>query len=309
MRNRQPRIVVVGSANTDLVVRVPRLPRPGETVIGGTFATAGGGKGANQAVAAARAGGHVVFVAKVGADAMGDAAIASYRAEGIDTTHVARDAASPSGVALILVDAAGENSIAVAGGANDRLLPADVDRARDAIAAADVLLVQLEVPLETVRHAAAIARAAGVPVILNPAPARPLDAGLLADVAILTPNETEAQLLTGRRGIDDESAAAVADDLVALGPAAAVITLGRRGAFLATAGAVRHVPAFPATPIDTVAAGDVFNGCLAVAIAEGRGLPEAVRFAAAGAAISVTRRGAQDSAPRRHEIDQLAGSP
>jgi ribokinase len=305
MADHKPRIVVVGSANTDLVVRVPTLPRPGETVIGGTFATAGGGKGANQAVAAARAGGHVVFVAKVGADAMGDAAIASYRAEGIDTTHVTRDAASPSGVALILVDAAGENSIAVAGGANDRLLPADVDRARAAIEAADVLLVQLEVPLETVRRAVAIARAAGVPVILNPAPARPLDGPLLADVAILTPNETEAALLTGRPSIDEHSAAAAAADLVALGPAAAVITLGVRGAFLVAGGPGLHVPAFPVRPVDTVAAGDVFNGCLAVAIAEGRGLPDAVRFAAAGAALAVTRCGAQDSAPRRDEIEGL----
>lgn len=303
MADRKPRIVVVGSVNTDLVVRVPMLPRPGETAIGGTFATAGGGKGANQAVAAARAGGDVVFVAKVGADTMGDAAIASYRAEGVDTAHVTRDTATPSGVALILVDLHGENIIAVASGANDRLLPADVDRARERIAAADVLLVQLEVPLETVRHAAAIARAAGVRVILNPAPARPLDAALLGDVAILTPNETEAAALTGRHGIDTQSVAAAAADLLALGPAAAVITLGGRGAFLAGGGTGLHVPAFPVTPVDTVAAGDVFNGCLAVAIAEGRGLAEAVRFAAAAAAVSVTRRGAQDSAPERHEID------
>jgi ribokinase len=306
MTSHPARVVVVGSANTDLVVRVPTLPRPGETVIGGTFASVGGGKGANQAVAAARAGGQVVFVAKVGIDAMGTAAIASYQAEGVDTTHVTRDAATPSGVALILLDAAGENSIAVASGANERLLPADVDRARDAITAADVLLLQLEVPLETVRYAAAIARAAGVRVILNPAPARPLDAGLLADVAILTPNETEAELLTGRRGIDEHSAAGAAADLIALGPHAVVITLGARGAFLAAGDSGLHVPAFPATPVDTVAAGDVFNGCLAVAIAEGCGLAAAVRFAAAGAAISVTRRGAQNSAPLRREIEHVA---
>jgi len=307
MADHAPRIVVVGSANTDLVVRVPTLPRPGETVIGGTFASVGGGKGANQAVAAARAGGQVTFVAKLGVDAMGDAAIAAYRADGIDVAHVTRDAATPSGVALILVDEAGENSIAVAGGANDRLLPADVDRAREAIAAADVLLVQLEVPLETVRRAVGLAREAGTKVLLNPAPARPLDAALLSGVTIITPNETEAALLTGRRDIGEHSAAAAAADLVALGPAAAVITLGSRGAFLAAAGTGLHVPPFPVRPVDTVAAGDVFNGCLAVAVAEGRGLSDAVRFAAAGAAISVTRRGAQDSAPTRHEIEALCG--
>jgi ribokinase len=304
MASRPTRIVVVGSANTDLVVRVPTLPRPGETVLGGTFASVGGGKGANQAVAAARAGGQVAFVAKVGADAMGDAAIAGYRAEGIDTTHVTHDAAMPSGVALILVDAAGENSIAVAGGANDRLLPADVDRAREAIAAADVLLVQLEIPLETVRHAVALAKVAGVPVILNPAPARPLDAALLADVAILTPNETEAEVLTGHR-VTHEHAADAAERLLSLGATAVAITLGGHGAFVRERSAVVHVPAFAVAPVDTVAAGDVFNGCLAVAVAEGRGLVEAVRFASAAAAIAVTRRGAQDSAPTRHEIEAL----
>ena len=200
-------IVVVGSANTDLVVRVPSLPRPGETVIGGTFASVGGGKGANQAVAAARAGGRTTFIAKLGADAMGDAALAAFAADGIDTTFVTRDPTTPSGVAFILVDDRGENSIAVAAGANDRLLPADIDRAAAAIRAADILLVQLEIPLETVRHAVATAHAAGVPVILNPAPARPLDPGLLAQVAILTPNETEAELLTGHKVIDERSAA------------------------------------------------------------------------------------------------------
>ena len=180
MPSSSANIVVVGSANTDLVVRVPTLPRPGETVIGGTFASVGGGKGANQAVAAARAGGRTTFITKLGADAMGDAAVAAFAADGIDTTFITRDPATPSGVAFIIVDDRGENSIAVASGANDRLTPADVDRASAAIRAADILLVQLEIPLETVRHAITVAHAAGVPVILNPAPARPLDAGLLA---------------------------------------------------------------------------------------------------------------------------------
>lgn len=307
MPPRPPRIVVVGSANTDLVMRVRQLPRPGETVLGGTFASVPGGKGANQAVAAARAGGQTTFVAKVGADAMGDAAIAAYRDAGIDTAHVTRHATSPSGVALIVVDENGENAIAVASGANDLLLPDDVDRARAAIAAADVLLLQLEVPLETVRHAIAVAAAAGVRVILNPAPARPLDDSVLSGVWLVTPNETEAAMLTGTSAADLDAAAAAAD-LIARGPRAAVITLGGRGAFVRDSGTAVDVPAYPVRPVDTVAAGDVFNGCLAVAVAEGRDLADAVRFATAGAAVSVTRRGAQDSAPSRPEIDAFVAT-
>ena len=307
MPPRPPRIVVVGSANTDLVMRVRYLPRPGETVLGGTFASVLGGKGANQAVAAARAGAHTTFVAKVGTDAMGDAAIAAYRAVGIDTTHVSRHESSPSGVAIVVVNEAGENAIAVASGANGMLLPADVDRARPEIAMADVLLLQLEVPLETVRHAIAVAQAAGVRVILNPAPARPLDEALLAAVWLVTPNETEAAMLTGSSPAGFDVAAAAAH-LIAHGPRAAVITLGGRGAFVRDSGTALHVPAYPVHPVDTVAAGDVFNGCLAVAVAEGRDLADAVRFATAGAALSVTRRGAQDSAPGRPEIDALVAS-
>ncbi|MFM9197849.1 MAG: ribokinase, partial [Planctomycetia bacterium] len=277
-------------------------PRPGETVIGGTFTSVGGGKGANQAVAAARAGGSTTLIAKLGADAMGDAAVAAFAAEGIDTTFISRDPVTASGVAFILVDDRGENSIAVASGANDRLLPADIDRARDAIRAADILLVQLEIPLDTVRHAVAVAHAAGVPVILNPAPARPLDAGLLAQVAILTPNETEAELLTRLAVTDEPSAAVAAGRLIAAGPRSVVITLGRRGAVVAEAAATAHVAGHDVAAVDTVAAGDVFNGCLAVALAEGKSLVEAAAFANAAAAIAVTRHGAQASAPRRDEI-------
>jgi ribokinase len=303
MASTPARIVVVGSTNTDLVVRVPSLPRPGETVIGGTFASVGGGKGANQAVAAARAGGSTIFITKLGADAMGDAAIAAFAAEAIDTTFITREPATPSGVAFILMDDRGENSIAVASGANDRLLPADIDCAHDAIRAADILLVQLEIPLDTVRHAVAVAHAAGVPVILNPAPARKLDPELLAQVSILTPNETEAELLVGMRVTDVGSAAAAAGRLRATGPRSAVITLGRRGAVVADAAATAHVAGHDVVAVDTVAAGDVFNGCLAVALAEGKSLAEAAAFANAAAAISVTRHGAQASAPRRDEID------
>ena len=300
------RIVVVGSINVDLVVRVANLPRPGETVLGGRFASVPGGKGANQAVAAARAGGHTTFVARVGDDSMGHAAIEAFRGEGIETDFITVTPHAPTGVALILVDAVGENSIAVAGGANDRLSFDDIERARPAIEAADVLLLQLEVPLEAVTRAVSIAQSAGTRVILNPAPARPLPAALLARVDILTPNETEGESLASRGYAPAPSAAdaeALAGALLGLGPRAVILTRGAAGALVAAADDRTHVPAFSVEPLDTVAAGDVFNGCLAVMLAEGLDLVAATRFAAAAAAISVTREGAQTSAPRRGEIE------
>ena len=305
-RARSGRIVVVGSINVDLVVRVATLPLPGETVLGGRFASVHGGKGANQAVAAARVGGHTTFVARVGDDSMGRSAINAFQAEGIETDFITVTPECPTGVALILVDAAGENSIAVAGGANDRLSADDIERARPAIEAADVVLLQLEVPLAAVAHAVSIARAAGARVILNPAPACPLPATLLAGVDILTPNETEAETLAAR-GSDTVPSSAdtetLAGMLLGLGPRAVVVTLGAAGALVAVAADRTYVPAFPVEPRDTVAAGDVFNGCLAVRLAEGLDLVAATRFAAAAAAISVTREGAQASAPHRDEIE------
>ena len=298
-------IVVAGSANTDLIVNVPHLPRPGETVLGGDFVVAGGGKGANQAVAAARAGGAVEFVARLGRDAFGDAQVAAWARDSIGTRFVVRDDQAPSGVALIFVDQAAENVIAVAPGANDRLTPEDIDQAMESVAAASILMLQLEIPMETVLHAARKARAAGVRVLLNPAPARPLSPELLRNVSILTPNRTEAEILTGIPVVDEASAYKAARHLLALGPEAVVITLGGEGACVVTSGADWLVPAFPVTPVDTVAAGDVFNGALAVALAEGLDWREAAGFASAAAAISVTRRGAQDSAPHRREIVAL----
>lgn len=298
-------IVVIGSSNTDLILRLDHLPRPGETVLGGAFATAAGGKGANQAVAAARAGGQVTFVARLGRDPFGDAALAGLVREGLDTRFVGRDRAAPSGVALIFVARDGENAIGVAGGANARLSPADVRKARRAMARADVVLLQLETPLETVRAAVEWAARAGVRVILNPAPARPLPAALLRQVAILTPNETEAEWLTGVRVRDDISAARAAEKLRARGVGIVIVTLGARGAWLDGPGVQQLVPGFKVRAVDTTAAGDVFNGALAVALGEGRTLPEAVRFANAAAAVSVTRPGAQPSAPRRREIERL----
>jgi ribokinase len=298
-------ILVVGSSNTDMIIRLDRIPRPGETILGGEFATAAGGKGANQAVGAARAGGRVTFIARVGRDMFGDRAIAGFVDDGIDVEHIVRDSAAPSGVALIFVAKDGENSIAVASGANARLVPADVERAAASFTGADVLVMQLETPLATVRKAADIAAASGVRVILNPAPARPLPAALLRRVSILTPNEGEAELLSGVRVRDDASAARSAATLRALGVETVVITLGAGGAFVAGSDGAQRVPGFKVKAVDTTAAGDIFNGALAVALAEGKALREAVRFANAAAALAVTRRGAQPSAPRRRDIERF----
>ena len=306
----QPRIVVIGSSNTDMVIKLERLPKPGETLLGGEFVTAAGGKGANQAVGAARAGGRVSFVARVGSDLLGHQAIAGFRRDRIDVRSVVRDPAAPSGVALIFVARDGENAIAVAGGANGRLSRADLRQAAATIRQADIVLLQLETPLATVQAAATMAATAGVRVILNPAPAQPLPDALLRRLTLITPNETEAQVLTGIEVTDEASAALAASKLHDRGVPAVIITLGARGAFVSTAGTSALVPGFKVKPVDTVAAGDIFNGALAVALGEGKPLLEAVRFANAAAAISVTRMGAQPSAPSRAEIEKLwrAGS-
>jgi ribokinase len=301
----RPRVVVVGSSNTDMIIKLDRIPRPGETVLGGQFVTAAGGKGANQAVAAARAGAEVTFIARVGQDMFGDRAVAAFVEEGIDVAHIVRDPDCPSGVALIFVAKDGENSIAVAGGANGKLSPGDMAAGAATLDGASALVMQLETPLETVEAAAEMAARRGVAVILNPAPARPLPAGLLQQVSILTPNETEAELLTGIAVTDETSASRAAATLRDRGVSTVIITLGARGALLADSTGPRMVAGFPVKAVDTTAAGDVFNGALAVALGEGRALPDAVRLANAAAAISVTRLGAQPSAPTRPEIDRL----
>ncbi len=303
-----PRIVVVGSSNTDMIIKLDRIPRPGETVLGGEFLTAPGGKGANQAVAAARAGGRVTFIARVGQDIFGQQAVAGFVREGIDVAHVVRDGANPSGVALIFVAADGENSIAVAAGANSRLAPADVATAAAALDGAQALVMQLETPLATVQAAAEMAVACGVPVILNPAPAQPLPDMLLKRVSVLTPNETEAELLTGVAVTDERSAAQAAAALRVRSVATVIVTLGAYGALLADAAGAQMIPGFAVQAVDTTAAGDVFNGALAVALGEGLAISRAVRLANAAAAISVTRLGAQPSAPLRSEIDRLLSS-
>ncbi|HPD48135.1 MAG TPA: ribokinase [Anaerohalosphaeraceae bacterium] len=299
------RIVVIGSSNTDMIIKIDHIPRPGETVIGGTFSTAAGGKGANQAVAAARAGGRVTFIARVGDDMFGRQALDGFRADGIDVSHVIIDPDAPSGVASIFVDAKGQNSIAVAGGANANLSPDDIHNAADVIAAADILVMQLETPVETVRAAAQIARDNAVTVILNPAPAQPLDKDLLKCISILTPNESEAELLTGIPVDSPQAAQKAADALRAQGVNVVIVTMGENGALLSTQNASAFVPAFKVDAVDATAAGDVFNGALAVAVAEGAPLPRAVRFASAAAALSVTKLGAQPSAPTRAVIEHM----
>jgi ribokinase len=298
------KIVVVGSSNTDMILKLDRIPLPGETLLGGEFVIAAGGKGANQAVAAALAGGAVTLVARVGKDMFGEQAVAGFVQSGINVDHVQLDK-FPSGVALIFVAKDGENSIGVGSGANAKLSPADVRKAKAAFASANAVIMQLETPLETVQAAAQLAAANGAIVILNPAPAQRLPDALLKKISILTPNETEAELLTGIKVTDDASCSKAADVLLRKGVKTVIITLGARGAFVATAKSKQIVPGFKVKPVDTTAAGDTFNGALAVALAEGKSMTDAVRFANAAGAISVTRMGAQPSAPKRIEIDKL----
>jgi ribokinase len=303
------RIVIVGSSGTDMIIKLERIPRPGETLLGGEFHITGGGKGANQAVSAARAGGKVAFIARLGQDDFGDQAKAAFAREGINVEHIYRDRKVSTGVALIFVDQHGENSIGVAPGANGRLSSADLKKARKIFAGASVMVVQLEIPLETVHTAAVLAAKSGAHVILNPAPARALPDELLRHVSILTPNETEAELLTGIKVDSDSAATKAASVLRARGVQTVILTLGARGALVATSdGSAQLVPGFKVKAVDTTGAGDVFNGALAVALAEEQPLIDAVRFANAAAAISVTRLGAQPSAPSRREVQRLLKS-
>ncbi len=305
-----PRIVVVGSTNTDLVVGVDRIPAPGETVLGGALATVAGGKGANQAVAAARLGGVVTFVARVGEDAFGENAVAGFVREGLDTRYVIATPGAASGVALIAVnEATGENAIVVAPGANALLSPEDVDAAAPAFDAAQAVVVSLEIPLETAIRAVEAADARRIPVLLNPAPARPLPPDLLERITVLTPNEGEAQRILNRAEEETDAPTSLAAALLESGVGAAVMTLGAAGAVIATPDGVEHVHGFRVSAVDTVAAGDCFTGALAVEFAAGRSLRDAVRFANAAAALSVTRRGAQPALPTRTEVEAFLNRP
>ena len=301
-----PKIIVVGSSNTDMVVKSRNIPAPGETVTGGEFLLAPGGKGANQAVAAARLGANVVFITRVGSDMFGEQAIAGYVHEGIDVDWAIRDPKYPTGVALILVDEHGENLISVASGANHYLSPDDVMRAESVFRDADRVIVQLETPLDTLQATADIAQKYGVPLILDPAPAPavPLSIELLQKISCMKPNENEAEKLTGITIKDVPSAQNAADKLLELGVKNVIITLGTQGALVVEkAGVGTLVPANPVKAVDSTAAGDSFSGALAVAWGGGQTLLDAARFAAKAAAISVTRMGAQPSLPTMKEIN------
>jgi ribokinase len=298
-------VIVVGSLNMDLVVRSPRIPQPGETILGGEFQIVPGGKGANQAVAAARLGAHVSLVGRVGCDAFAAQLLEHLPADGIDSSFVVQDPGAATGVALIVVDNAGQNSIVVAPGANKRLSPADVGAAETVIAGADALLLQLESPLETVTRAAQVARAHKVPVILNPAPACPLPAELLALVDVLIPNESETALLTALPVKDLAGAEVAAGALRKQGAGTVILTLGDRGALLAREGGTELLPAWDVQPVDTTAAGDAFVAGFSVAMAEGGSLVEAVRWGNASGALATTVLGAQPSLPTRRALESF----
>ena len=300
----KPKIVVVGSSNTDLVVQVPHFPSPGETVLGDGFMMARGGKGANQAVAAARLGADVTFISSLGQDSFGEMALAACQAEDINTDFFRIDKQKASGVALILVDQQGENEIAVASGANAALTPADVFAAEAVIQSADCILLQLEIPLHTVEAVVELANKHQILVILNPAPAMPLPAKLLQSIDILTPNETEAAIL----GMFDPDQPDVLQNVHHLGIKTIVTTLGSRGALLVHDDLQQEIPAYTTHVVDTTSAGDAFNGALAVALANGRSLPDAVDFANAAGSLAASRAGAQLSLPTLIEVNQLLSS-
>lgn len=296
------KIVVIGSSNTDMVVKTSRFPKPGETILGGTFFMFAGGKGANQAVAAARMGGDVVFVAKVGDDIFGKQAIEGFQSEKINTNFISTDAEKASGTALIIVNEAGENNIVVASGSNDTLSEDDILKAKPEIEAAEVLLIQLEIPIDSVLFASNLGVKTDSKVILNPAPAQDLPQEIYPLLYLITPNESEAGILTGIEVTDDASVAEAAQVLLDKGVRNVIITLGERGAYFKN----EYLSFFMETPvvdaIDTTAAGDIFNGTLAVALAYKKDWRSAVELACKAAAISVTRMGAQASAPYINEI-------
>lgn len=305
-----PHIVVVGSLNMDLVVQVPNIPAPGETVLGDNFATIPGGKGANQAVAAARLGAKVSLIGRVGADAFGEQLLAAARADGIDVTHVGVDETAATGVAMITVDATGQNSIAVASGANYRLTAVHVRHAWEQLEPVDLLVMPLETPLETIETAVFLANQSGATVILNPAPAQSLPTTILAGVDVLVPNESETALLTGLPVATETQTWQAAERLLALGVGDVVLTLGSRGALALEGKSGQFTPLapYPVIVVDTTAAGDAFVAGLAVALGEGHPLVEAAQFANAVGALAVTKAGAQPAMPTRAEVDALRES-
>lgn len=304
MSNTKKKIVVVGSSNTDMVIKSAHLPKPGETILGGKFLMNPGGKGANQAVAVARLGGDVSFVCKVGDDMFGKEAIAKYSEDHINVDHVSMSSEQPSGVALINIDQKGENCISVASGANYCLSEEDINRAEPVIKNASIVLLQLEVPIHTVAYAARMAKRYGALVVLNPAPApkEALSSELLSNVDMIIPNSTEIETITGRCATDSESAQDAIGQIVSKGVKTVIVTLGSEGTITFHDGEYKQIPAYRVEAVDTTAAGDTFCGGVCVALAEGKTVFEAVRFGTKAASICVTRMGAQGSIPFRSEM-------
>ena len=298
-------LVVLGSINADHILNLESFPTPGETVTGNQYQVAFGGKGANQAVAAGRSGANIAFIACTGDDDTGERVRKQLAGDNIDIAPVSVVAGESTGVALIFVNAEGENVIGIHAGANAALTTKRVEAQRERVANAEALLMQLESPVESVLAAAKIAHENHTTVVLNPAPARVLSDELLALVDIITPNETEAEKLTGIRVENDGDAARAAQALHDKGIGTVIITLGSRGVWASVNGEGRRVPGFKVKAIDTIAAGDTFNGALVTALLEGKNLDDAIRFAHAAAAIAVTRKGAQPSVPWRKEIDEF----
>ena len=296
------KIIVIGSSNVDMVVRTSHLPAPGETILGGEFFMNQGGKGANQAVAIKRLGGNLIFMAKLGNDVLGRQSVGYFKKEGIDTRYIALDEDSASGVALISVDDHAENSIVVASGANMLLNEQDVDKMLEEMCEGDILLMQLEIPLQTVEYAARKAFGKGVKVVLNPAPARSLPKELFRHLYMVTPNRIEAEMLTGIKIANDADVEKVAEEICAMGVKNVIITLGSKGCLIREEGVSYRIDAFKVEPVDTTAAGDTFHGALCVGLSEGMDLKQAAVMASKASSIAVTRMGAQSSIPYREEL-------
>ena len=302
---KKPKIVIVGSSNTDMVVKVPRIPIPGETIIGSEFMVIPGGKGANQAVAAARAGAEVTFISCVGDDQYGYQSIENYKKEGIDTSYIKIEKGAHSGIALITVSQDGENSIAVAPGANNDLAPEDIEKYKEAFTDAKLILVQLEIPMSTVEAVIDLANSMKIPLMLNPAPGASIPSSYIEKITWITPNESEASILTSKNNLSGNNIEDMACELYKMGAGTVLITLGKNGVYLKNDEYQEKIDSYQVKAIDTTAAGDVFNGTLAFALASEMPLIEAVDFAQRAAAISVTRMGAQPSAPFSKEINDF----
>ena len=307
MKENRPKITVVGSSNMDLVTKSAHIPVVGETILGGDFLMTPGGKGANQAVAAAKLGAEVFFVAKLGNDIFGTKSLENFKSVGLNTDYIIQTQNALSGVALIMIDEDGNNSIVVAPGANQKLSPEDVKKAQSSIASSGAVVAQLEIPLQTVEFAAQLANSCGTPFILDPAPAQKLSPDLLKMIDVLTPNETEAHILTGTEVTDEQSARTASQKLLDCGVKTVILTMGVSGYLLATDERTEFVAAKKVKAVDSTAAGDAFTGALAVALGWGKEIREAAIFANNVAALSVTRMGAQSSMPTLEEVQEFTG--